>query len=215
MVIAENSQLAMTVRIKFCGFTQAQDIAQAVALGADTIGVVHHHASKRHVPLQDMPSLRIEVPTSKDLVALFVNPDADEVLAVLQFLRPSILQFHGDESNTFCAQFGLPFIKAMAMGTGAEDIYARQTLYPDAAALLLDGHAPGGLGGQGHAFAWREIALDKPVYLAGGLTVANVAQAIEIVKPYAVDVSSGIESSPGRKDLKKMQEFIRAARQDA
>ena len=201
----------MSVRIKFCGFTQASDLQLAVALGADAFGVVHFAGSKRHVSLEQMPDLRAAVPEHKDLIALFVNPSVAEVQAVIGALKPSMLQFHGDEPDAFCAQFGMPFIKAMAMGEGAGDIFQRQKNYPNASAFLLDGHAPGGLGGAGHAFAWHEpILLNKPVYLAGGLHAGNVAEAIALIKPFAVDVSSGIESAPGFKDERKMREFVEA-----
>jgi phosphoribosylanthranilate isomerase len=205
----------MSVRIKFCGFTRAEDAALAAALGVHAIGVVHVPGSKRHVTLEAMPALCAAVPKHIDLVALFVNPDADTVRAVIQALQPSLLQFHGDEADVFCAQFGMPFIKAMAMGEGAGDIAVRQKSYPSALAFVLDGHAPGQLGGQGERFAWTNLpVLDKPIYLAGGLHAGNVAEAIETVKPYAVDVSSGIESAPGVKDAMKMRDFIRAAHAD-
>lgn len=205
----------MSVRIKFCGFTRAEDAALASALDVDAIGVVHVPGSKRHVALEAMPAIRAVLPTHIDLVALFVNPDADAVRAVINALQPSLLQFHGDEPDAFCAQFALPFIKAMAMGEGAGDIAQRQKDYPSAQAFVLDGHAPGQLGGQGERFAWVNLpALDKPIYLAGGLMPENVAEAIATVKPYAVDVSSGIESAPGVKDERKMRDFICAARQD-
>ncbi len=203
----------MSVRIKFCGFTQAEDIRAAVALGVDAFGVVHFAGSKRHVALEQMPDLRAAVPANKDLIALFVNPSVEDVQAVIAALKPSLLQFHGDEPDAFCAQFGMPFIKAMAMGEGAGDIFQRQKNYPNASAFLLDGHAPGGLGGAGHAFAWHEpILLNKPVYLAGGLTPENVTEAIALVKPFAVDVSSGIEVAPGIKDERKMREFVEAVK---
>lgn len=205
----------MSVRIKFCGFTRAEDAALAASLGINAIGVVHVPGSKRHVPLEAMPAIRAAVPTRIDLAALFVNPDAAAVRAVIQALQPSLLQFHGDEDDAFCAQFGMPFIKAMAMGAGAGDISLRQKNYPSAQAFVLDGHAPGQLGGQGESFAWKNLqSLDKPIYLAGGLTPENVAEAIATVKPFAVDVSSGIESVPGIKDAMKMRDFIRAAHAD-
>jgi phosphoribosylanthranilate isomerase len=205
----------MSVRIKFCGFTRAEDAALAAGLGVHAIGVVHVPGSKRHVPLEAMPALRAAVPKHIDLVALFVNPDADTVRATITQLQPNLLQFHGDEADAFCAQFGMPFIKAMAMGKGAGDISLRQKNYPSAQAFVLDGHAPGQLGGKGEGFAWNDLpALEKPVYLAGGLTPENVAEAIATMKPYAGDVSSGIESTPGVKDEMKMRDFIRAARGD-
>lgn len=201
----------MSIRIKFCGFTNAEDIRIAASLDIHAIGVVHYIGSKRHVPLEKMPEFRTLIASDKTLVALFVNPTQTDVLNVIEKLQPDLLQFHGDESDAFCTQFGMPFIKAMAMGEGAGDIFQRQLNYPNATAFLLDGHAPGGLGGAGHSFTWCEpILLNKPMYLAGGLTPENVAEAIALVKPFAVDVSSGIESAPGKKDIKKMQEFILA-----
>lgn len=203
----------MSVRIKFCGFTNAEDICIAASLDIDALGVVYFAGSKRHVPLEKMPEFRALIPADKVLVALFVNPTRSEVLSVIEQLQPDLLQFHGDENNVFCNQFGMPFMKAMAMGNGATDIYTRQDEYPDASAFLLDGHAPGGLGGAGHSFAWHEpIQLNKPLYLAGGLNPDNVGEAISLIKPYAVDVSSGIESIMGKKDIKKMQKFINATR---
>ena len=205
----------MSVRIKFCGFTRAEDAALAATMGVHAIGVVHVPGSKRHVPLDAMPAIRAAVPSHIDLVALFVNPDADTVRAVMAALQPSLLQFHGDEADAFCAQFGMPFIKAMAMGEGAGDISLRQKNYPSAQAFVLDGHAPGQLGGPGERFAWAGLpALDKPIYLAGGLHAGNVAEAIRTVTPFAVDVSSGIESAPGIKNPDKMRDFIRAAHAD-
>lgn len=203
----------MSVRIKFCGFTRAEDAALAATLGVHAIGVVHVPGSKRHSPLESMPALRAAVPEHIDLVGLFLNPDAATVRAVITQLQPSLLQFHGDETDAFCGQFGMPFIKAMAMGGGAGDVSLRQKNYPGAQAFLLDGHAPGQLGGQGERFVWAGLpALDKPIYLAGGLHAGNVAEAIAAVRPYAVDVSSGIERVPGVKDAMKMRDFIRAAR---
>ena len=201
----------MSVRIKFCGFTRAEDAALAATLGVHAIGVVHVPGSKRHVPLEAMPAIRAAVPAHIDLVALFVNPDADTVRATIEALQPNLLQFHGDETDAFCVQFGIPFIKAMAMGGGAGDINQRLKDYPSAQAFVLDGHAPGEMGGQGERFAWTNLpALDKPIYLAGGLTPENVTEAIATVKPFAVDVSSGIESTPGVKDEIKMREFVQA-----
>lgn len=205
----------MSVRIKFCGFTRAEDVAIAATLGVHAIGVVYVPGSKRHVPLDAMPALRAAVPKHIDLVALFVNPDADTVRAVMAALQPSLLQFHGEEANAFCAGFGLQFLKAMAMGGEAGDIAEREHAYPDAHAFVLDGHAPGQLGGQGERFGWTGLpALAKPIYLAGGLHAGNVAEAIRTVTPFAVDVSSGIESAPGIKDPDKMRDFIRAAHAD-
>jgi phosphoribosylanthranilate isomerase len=120
-----------------------------------------------------------------------------------------MLQFHGSESDAFCRGFGLPFIKSIAMGAGSCDAVATRKRYPSVAAFLLDGHAPGQPGGRGESFDWSRMpALGKPVFLAGGLNAGNVVQAIRTVRPFAVDVSSGIESAPGVKDGEKMQQFV-------
>ena len=129
--------------------------------------------------------------------------------AALKALRPTLLQFHGSENETFCRSFGLPFVKTVPMGQGADDAALARKRYPSASAFLLDGHGPGQPGGRGERFDWTTIPpLGRPVFLAGGLTPANVGQAIRAARPYAVDVSSGIESAPGLKDGERMQQFV-------
>lgn len=196
-------------RVKFCGFTRQQDIATAVELGADALGFVMWAGSKRAIDVSMLTSLAASVPAFVTRVGLFVNPTPDEVKACLPWL--DLLQFHGDESPEFCAQFGRAWIKALRMRDDI-DLYAAQQDYAGANALLLDAWRPGVPGGTGETFDWSRIPADliKPVILAGGLGAENVGQAIATVAPYAVDVSGGIESSAGRKDAARMQSFMTA-----
>lgn len=175
----------------------------------DAIGFVFAANSKRCLALEQLPGLRAAVPPLVDAVALFMDAGGSEVVAVIRALRPSLLQFHGSENDAFCRSFGLPFMKVLPMGEGAEDPVLARKRYPSAAAFLLDGHGPGQAGGSGERFDWGLVPdLGKPLFLAGGLEAGNVGQAIRQGRPFAVDVSSGIESSPGVKDGEKMQQFV-------
>lgn len=196
-------------RVKFCGLTRPGDVRLACELGVDAVGFVLVPGSPRAVPPEALPGLRVAVSPLVQVVALFMDPHGSQVVDALHRLRPSLLQFHGGESDAFCRGFGLPFLKTLAMGEGAEDPAVVARRYPSALAFLLDGHGPGQQGGRGRAFDWsRAPRLDRPCFLAGGLTSGNVANAIAHVRPYAVDVSSGIESSPGQKDGERMQQFL-------
>lgn len=201
-------------RIKFCGFTRADDVAEAVALGVDAIGLILVPASPRAVSLEAAIALKQAIPPLVSSVVLLRNPEPALVHAVLQQLRPTLLQFHGEETPEFCAGFGHPYLKAIAMQKQTRSLAEIADAYGSAAALLLDGHAPGGLGGQGHAFDWALAtpAVRLPVMLAGGIRPDNVAAAIAAARPYAVDVSSGIEAAPGIKDSGKMRDFAREVR---
>lgn len=200
-------------RIKFCGFTRAEDIDRATALGVDAIGLVCVPASGRAVSVEDAAALRAAVPAFVSCVVLLLDPQRAEVEAVVERVRPDLLQFHGQEPADFCNSFGLPYLKAIGMA-GDKNARIAAGRYPDAAALMLDGHAPGKLGGTGMAFDWRraDAFATRRLVLAGGLDSSNVAQAITVVHPYAVDVSSGIERSPGVKDSGKMIAFVDAVR---
>ncbi|MDP3295743.1 MAG: phosphoribosylanthranilate isomerase [Nevskia sp.] len=205
-------------RIKFCGFTRADDIAEAVALGVDAIGLIMVPQSPRAVSLEAAIALKNTILPLVNSVVLLRNPDAALVHEVLRVIRPSLLQFHGEESAEFCASFGHPYLKAIAMQHQTRPLTEIAAEYATAAALLLDGHAPGGLGGQGLAFDWQQstgtVAL--PIMLAGGIRPDNVAAAIAAARPFAVDVSSGIEAAsgqtPGVKDSGKMRDFVREVR---
>jgi len=200
-------------RIKCCGMTRVEDALLAAQLGADAIGLVFTARSKRQTTPARAREIVAALPPFVATVALFMDDDADRVRQVIDEVQPSLLQFHGSETDGWCAQFGRPFLKAIAMGEGAAAL-PRLREYPRAAALLLDGHGFGEAGGSGKAFDWsllpRELA--QPVILAGGLHSGNVAEAVRLLRPWAVDVASGVESSPGIKDPDKLAAFIRAVR---
>ncbi|PRY63934.1 phosphoribosylanthranilate isomerase [Vreelandella songnenensis] len=194
-------------RIKFCGFTRADDIARAVSLGADALGFVMWPASKRGITPDQLAALTESVPAFVTRVGLFVDQPAELIKACLPYL--DVIQFHGDESAAFCTQFDRPWIKALRMRDGI-DLHQAAAQYARAQALLLDAYRPGTPGGTGEVFDWSRIPADlaKPVILAGGLTPDNIAAAVVQVTPYAVDVSGGIESTPGSKDAEKMAMFV-------
>jgi phosphoribosylanthranilate isomerase len=199
----------MRTRIKFCGLTRPGDVRLAVELGVDALGFVFASASPRRLEIEQAEGLRQVVPLLVDTVALFMDNPGSEIATAIRVLRPTLLQFHGSEDDAFCRGFGLPFIKTVPMGQGATDAALARKRYPSASAFLLDGHGPGQPGGRGERFDWTTIPpLGRPVFLAGGLTPANVGEAIRAARPYAVDVSSGIESAPGTKDGEKMQQFV-------
>ncbi len=197
------------VRIKFCGFKRAEDVQAAVALGVDAVGLVFVPGSKRAVDIDEARAAIDGVPPFVARVGLFMDSDSDHVGAVLRSVDLDVLQFHGGESPEFCATFGMPYIKAVAMGD-APDVSAECTRFAAARGLLLDAHCRGQPGGSGRAFDYSLIlpALASRIVLAGGLTPESVAEAILQVKPYAVDVSSGIESAPGQKSVARMRSFI-------
>ena len=202
-------------RIKFCGLTRAGDVRLASELGADAIGFVFAAGSPRHVRPQEARLMRNALAPLVDAVALFMDNSAEEVREAVKQVRPTLLQFHGAEDDAFCRGFGVPWIKAVAMGDEqVPSTTSLQSRYPGAAGFLFDGHAQGGAGGSGTAFDWRRLPaeLNKPVLLAGGLNPDNVFEAITTVLPWGVDVSSGIESAPGIKDGERMRRFVEEVR---
>lgn len=200
-------------RIKCCGMTRVEDAQLAAQLGADAIGVVFTARSKRRVTIAQAQAIARAVPPFVSVVALFMDDDASLVQTVIDAVQPDLLQFHGGERDDWCAQFGHRYLKAIAMGEG-EAALPRLREYPGAAGLLLDGHGLGEAGGSGKAFDWSLMPKDlsQPLILAGGLTPANVAEAIRVATPWAVDVASGVESAPGIKDPRKLADFIEAVR---
>lgn len=198
-------------RIKFCGITRAQDLDAAVALGVDLVGFVLVPQSPRAINAGVAETLRRRLPPGVASVALFKDAPAEWIDAALASFSPDWLQFHGSESAADCARFGRRWFKALAMKGGA-DLVAASAAFAGAGALLLDGHAPGAMGGSGETFDWQaaQQRLPMPLIVAGGLHPANVAEAIAIARPFAVDVSSGIESRPGIKDSGKMVDFVAA-----
>jgi phosphoribosylanthranilate isomerase len=200
-------------RIKCCGMTRVGDALLAARLGADAIGLVFSARSKRQVSLAQAREIVAALPPVVAAVALFMDDEANLVRQVLDEVRPTLLQFHGDESDGWCAQFGHPFLKAIAMGEGAAAL-PRLHDYPHATGLLLDGHAAGEAGGSGKAFDWSLLPgeLAQSLILAGGLHAGNVGDAVRTAHPWAVDVASGVESAPGIKDPLRLEAFIRAVR---
>jgi phosphoribosylanthranilate isomerase len=207
-------RLPRRTRIKFCGLTRLEDVAVACALGVDAVGFVFAERSKRRVSPAQAAPLRDALDPFVASVALFMDNDAATVREVIDTVRPTLLQFHGDEADAFCASFGLPYLKAVAMGgddARADDLGER---FPRATGFLFDSHAAGQAGGSGHAFDWSRIPRDcpRPWLLAGGLHPDNVFDAIRATQCWGVDVSSGIESAPGEKDAAKMQRFVEEVR---
>ncbi|RZA33864.1 MAG: phosphoribosylanthranilate isomerase [Lysobacteraceae bacterium] len=200
-------------RIKFCGLTRAEDVRLAVEVGVDYVGLVFAPRSPRKLLLGQARMLRELVPEEIAVVALVMdNPRAD-IEALIENVRPDLLQFHGAETDDDCARFGVPFLKAIAMGGTDEDALARAAEFPSAYGYLLDGHGKGEQGGSGQRFDWKRVPrLDRPVLLAGGLSSENVATAIDTAHPWGVDVSSGIEKAPGIKSPERMRRFVDEAR---
>lgn len=205
----------MRTRIKICGLTRLEDQQAAVAAGADAVGLVMVPASPRFIALQHAVMMRAQLPPFVQLVVLLMNAEPNWQQEVIAALQPDLVQFHGTETPEQCAAAQRPYLKAIAMGEGGVDLAQCATRYADAAGLLLDGHGAGEMGGSGQRFDWREAVeqVAKPLILAGGLNPGNVAQAVTTARPYGVDVSSGVESAPGIKDHRKIQQFIEEVRQ--
>jgi phosphoribosylanthranilate isomerase len=200
------------VRIKICGLTRNEDVQVAVAEGADALGFVLYAPSPRAVTAEQAALLIKHAPAFVTTVALFVNESAEEIYRALDVCSFDLLQFHGDESPEFCHQFNRPYMKAIRVRS-AEDIHRAVQQYPDTKALLLDAYVENLPGGTGQAFDWRLIPeLSIPWVLAGGLNANNVADAVNQVKPFAVDVSGGVEASKGIKDVQKIKDFISEVR---
>ena len=198
----------MRTRVKICGITRRQDAEFAAEMAADAIGLVFYHASPRAVSIAQARQIVAGLSPFVSVVALFVDADVAEVQQCLDALPIDVLQFHGDESPDYCEQFDKPYLKAIRMREGVE-LVAIAEQYASACALLLDSYQAGVPGGTGQVFDWSMIeAIDKPIILAGGLNVDNVASAIQQVKPYAVDVSGGVEMSKGIKDQAKIRAFM-------
>jgi len=202
----------MVTRVKICGITRIEDALAAAAAGADAIGLVFAE-SPRRVTGGQAQAIVAALPPFIKVVGLFVDAPAEHVRAVLNEVSLDLLQFHGREQAADCRQFGRPYLKAIHIKEG-EDAGPMARRYPDAAALLFDTHRPDVAGGSGVTFDWSRLPdrLDRPVILAGGLTPENVTEAVRAVRPYAVDVSSGVERSKGIKDAEKIAAFVRNAK---
>jgi phosphoribosylanthranilate isomerase len=210
-------------RIKICGLTRAQDVRVSAQSGVDALGFVFYPPSKRFVSAEHAAELCADLPAFISTVALFVNPEPQAVQDVIHTLRPSLLQFHGDEDPDFCASFGVPYLKAFRVGAPGLDTPANVAktcaAFSLAAGWLFDSYTPA-FGGSGQGFdhaLLSEVSVahksSRPMILSGGLTAQNARAALQTLSPWAVDVSSGVEDSPGVKCAEKIDAFIRAVQQ--
>ncbi|HYA66388.1 MAG TPA: phosphoribosylanthranilate isomerase [Burkholderiaceae bacterium] len=199
-------------RIKICGLTRVIDVRQACELGADAVGFVCYPQSPRFVDSELLAQLAAAVAPFVTPVLLFVDASASQVLRALQVVPNAMLQFHGHEDHAYCQSFRRPYMRAAAMGEDI-DLLEFERQFPSAAALLADA-PPAGLGGTGHVFDWKHLpastARKLPLILAGGLDAGNVGAAIGLVRPHAVDVSSGVEETRGIKSETRMRSFVAA-----
>lgn len=206
----------MPVKVKICGITNLDDALAAVKAGADVLGFVFYEQSKRCVSVETAAQIAKQLPPFIIRTGVFVDAEPDTVLLAVRECGLNLLQFHGNEQPEFCTGFGLMSMKAFRI-RGPESLEQLQNYPTDA--WLLDAYTPGQLGGSGERFDWeiasRAQTLGRPVFLAGGLTPGNVELAIKQARPYGVDVSTGVESSPGKKDREKVAAFIQAARRAA
>ncbi len=204
----------MRTRVKICGITRPEDAETAARCGADAIGLVFHPRSPRYVDAARAREIVAALPPFVAAVGLFLDARRETIEAVLAEVPLILLQFHGDECPADCGTFGLPYIKAVGLA-GGTDAAAYAAAYPDAAAFLLDSHAPGAAGGTGRTMDWsalRGLALPRPWLLAGGLNPDNVAEAIATVRPWGIDLSSGVESAPGIKDAALIERLMNEVR---
>ncbi len=202
----------MRTRIKICGITRPGDAVAAAQAGADAIGLVFYPPSPRFLNVERAREIRDALPPFVQAVALFVNSDAAQVAQVIGRVHPALLQFHGEETPEFCGQFGLPYVKACRVAQGI-DLLKYLRPYSAASGWLLDAHVEE-YGGVGASFDWSLVParLERPLVLSGGLTPQNVGAALRRVRPWAVDVSSGVESSKGIKDAARIAAFIAEVR---
>ena len=202
----------MTTKIKFCGITRSEDLEAAIELGIYAMGLVFYPLSPRALSIDMARALSEQSTGLITRVGLFMNQDARTIRQVLGDVELDMLQFHGEEDEQFCRSFEKPYLKSIAMGS--EGDFSKAKRYETATALLLDSNELGKPGGSGKAFDWAKIpdSIQKPIFLAGGLNPENVAEAVCKVRPFAVDVSSGIESGKGIKDITKMRQFVQGVR---
>ncbi|MBV0931917.1 phosphoribosylanthranilate isomerase [Marinobacterium weihaiense] len=204
----------MITRAKICGITCVDDAMAAIKAGAHALGFVFYEPSPRYVSPEVVADIIAELPPFVTTVGLFVNAEREQVAAVIARTGIDLLQFHGDESEDYCRGFSRSYIKALRMRPGT-DVLATAAHYGSARSILLDAYRPGVPGGTGEVFDWALIPpeLAPRLILAGGLEPTNVAAAIRQVKPYAVDVSGGVEMAPGRKDYARISAFMAAVQQ--
>jgi phosphoribosylanthranilate isomerase len=201
------------VKVKICGITSVADAEAALEAGADALGLMFYPGSPRHISLETAQEIAQRIPPYVLRTGVFVDPKPSDVFAAIQLCQLNLLQFHGAETPEFCQQFGMMTMKAVRI-LNAASLASMSEYRTDA--FLLDSHVAGALGGTGETFNW-DLAMaakkfGKPIFLAGGLTPDNVADAVRKVEPFGVDVSSGVEKSKGKKDAQKMKDFVAAVR---
>jgi len=203
----------MTVRVQICGITSSEQAQMAQQQGADALGLVIYEKSPRYVNLEQAAKIRASITSDCLAIVLLVNPSESLVKQVIEQVKPDFIQFHGDETPEFCHQFDFPFIRAVRMREGL-DINTEVAAYSAEGGFLFDAWSDDLYGGTGHSFDWSRLptTTDYQLILAGGLTAENVNQAVAMTKPYMVDVSGGVESSPGIKDPQKVKAFINEAK---
>jgi phosphoribosylanthranilate isomerase len=199
----------MTTRVKICGITSIEDAHNVAAAGADAIGLVFYEKSSRFVTPEQAAKICNSLPPFVTSVALFMNADAEQVSDTISKVKLDLLQFHGTESADFCRSFNKPYIKAVGID-GLKNFTEYADQFHDALGILIDSHALGKAGGTGETFDWDLLPKNysKPIILAGGLTPDNVAEAIKQTSVYALDLSSGVESSPGIKSKEKIDTLM-------
>lgn len=200
-------------KIKICGLPDREHAQIAAHAGADAIGLVFYAPSPRYVDVATARDICLALPPFVSRVGLLVNAEPQYIETILQKVPLSLLQFHGDEDNAMCQQFGMPFIKALRVQESM-DIEAEMARFPDACGFLLDAYHPQHYGGSGVCFDWQQFphSAEQPIILAGGLTPDNVGDAVHTLTPYAVDVSSGVEQEKGVKDATKIRAFCAAVK---
>jgi phosphoribosylanthranilate isomerase len=203
----------MTTVVKICGITRVEDALAAARCGAHAIGMVFHRPSPRYVSPSQAAAIVAALPPFVSAVGLFVDTGSDEVRATIAQVKCHLVQFHGAETPDFCAQFGLPYVRAVRVKPGV-DLLQYAHAYRDAKGLLLDAYVDGAYGGTGTSFDWSLIprTMPLPLILSGGLNPQNVARAVRAVRPWAVDVSSGVEAAPGIKDAVRIAAFMSGVR---
>jgi phosphoribosylanthranilate isomerase len=203
----------MDVKVKICGITSIGDAEEAVEAGADALGLMFYPGSPRCISVETAETIERRLPPYILRVGVFADPSPEDVFSALHRCGLNVLQFHGHETPEFCRQFGVMTMKAFRM-RDAQSLLEIPGYATDA--YLLDSYVRGKPGGTGEKFNWalavKAAKFGKPIFLAGGLTPENVAEAVQMVKPFGVDVSSGVEASPGKKDPAKMRAFVAAVR---
>lgn len=206
--------MSLSVRIKVCGITRMGDALEAVACGVDALGFVFYEKSPRYITFNDAESIIAALPPFVTPVALFVNAKEEEVKRIIKAVPTLLLQFHGDETPEYCDSFKHPYLKALRAQPGV-NLLEQATLYPSAQGVIFDSWSNSAFGGTGERFDLERVKgrISQYMIIAGGLTPENVKEVIQTVSPFAVDVSSGVESSAGIKDIGKIKDFVAAVHQ--